>query len=268
MSNLPSSNLPDRQGDDHGKKATPHKKDGPRHFSRTGIGLAVATGVALAPLWVYRLVVGAFLEQNNVAIAALSGLAVAVFTVVLARIAHLQRQTMDAQERRMSETIEAMNDTAQRQLRAYVSFRELACVLHPNANKPDDPEWEVKAQFRNSGQTPARNTELSLNFELFPKGGLPTDFNFPNHGALGAGVRRGGVLGPECEMSTISLTILHYHADQLRRNPEAELYIWGWITYSDVFPKSERRRTEFASRVIPNGATFISVMLDRHNDAT
>ncbi len=153
-------------------------------------------------------------------------------TSIIAVVGFLQLTVFGLQARRLRQTIETMDDTAVRQLRAYVS----AAV----ENELDIDRLggiEIIIVIKNCGQTPAYNL---INFGIAEMASYP----FPKLRAaavISKKVNSGSevprlVLHPGASIRTTHLCELQSEErDLIRHGKDCQLYVYGEISYKDAF---------------------------------
>lgn len=120
-------------------------------------------------------------------------------------------------------------DTAKRQLRAYIS-------VYPNgAGLPPKEEIIAKifSRMKNHGQTPARAVNHVYRFEVLPNP-LPAGFNFPEPNIH---IRLNSTIPPNDEMKTWFNTNKQLSIDEfysIEKNA-SRFYVWGKTYYTAVF---------------------------------
>jgi hypothetical protein len=191
--------------------------------------------------------IGEIIEQSDKVITALSGLAVAAFTGTLwwstRKLWRVTAATLDHAER-----------TAIRELRAYISVKEIIMDQFRSADtvgvygtvvEGQVHNYRISALIENGGSTPTRKAIINVNWEL--RGDkLPNDFQFPDGkiteaAAVGA---RGTYVTPGFFVSVADIRKI--------MAKEKRLYVWGWIDYNDVFEGTPRHRTEFCFDISPD----------------
>jgi hypothetical protein len=138
-------------------------------------------------------------------------------------------------------------DTAQRQIRAYVhvkDFRRAQRYL-PNIRTGFGVEQpEIVVTWENTGESPTVNARSNINWVTFT-GSIPDNFDFsddPDREPFSA------VIGPR-QTHELILTAVPPTTLKLVAMKKLKLYVWGWIDYNDVFADTPRRRTEFCSAI-------------------
>lgn len=132
------------------------------------------------------------------------------------------------------DTVELMRDNSKKQLRPYVS---VTMKEHPDINSPLD--MRAILIFKNCGQTPAYNVYIWEKMELAPYPAADKLFVRPAitfaHGV--------NILDPGAEREVVC-----YRRPLIKENWEGivgkgnKLYVWGEVTYSDIFNVDRRRK--------------------------
>jgi hypothetical protein len=189
---------------------------------------------------------GEFLKADGEAITAFFTLVVGLFTGALWLSTRELWRVTDA-------TLAHSEQTAIRELRAYVSVKELSMQpfrslgFQPGVGIVDGPihSYRISAILENGGQTPTRNALININHTMRDTE-LPDDFSFPD-GEISesAAIGARGIFGTPGFFVAI--------ADVKRVIAKTKrLYFWGWIDYDDVFDDTPRHRTEFCFDVSPD----------------
>jgi hypothetical protein len=149
-------------------------------------------------------------------------------------------------------------NTAMRQLRAYVLVKEATFVEPPEVGRP----WEVNLTLENYGQTPAYDATVRLSRELEPA--KPSDAVL----TLGADVKPLGQLPiPPRNPQIIRNTCAEWHSELIRWNDIArnkrEAYIWGRVDYSDIDGNPCFTRFQMVNRF---GATLSFSFCEKGNE--
>jgi hypothetical protein len=193
------------------------------------------------------------IENNDKIIGVLSALAVAAFTCTLWWSTRgLWRVT--------SATLSHAEKTAIRQLRAYISVKEILMEEFRHPDKPttyagitqqgDVHHYRMSTVMENGGPTPTRKAIINVNHEL-RESAIGLDFTFPD-GKLS----EAAAIGPGGTFGTPGFFI---SVDDVRKivAKSKKLYVWGWIDYNDVFDDTPRHRMEFCFDIspdeVPNG---------------
>lgn len=147
----------------------------------------------------------------------------------------------DAGERQLNH----VKESAQRQLRAYISAKDVNVVLLrlPGTMGAYGPiegpvhTYSTSIVLNNSGDTPARHMVVCANWQCFYDG-IPDNFDCPDTGVLKnvyCGLKSEILIGP-------------YDIPAHAMTGATDILIWGWAEYNDAFKDSTRRRTEFCFR--------------------
>lgn len=199
-------------------------------------------GVAqiLATLRWTKVCTGEFLKVDGEAITAFFTLVVGLFTGALWLSTRALWQVT-------TDTLKHSERTAVRELRAYISVKELSMqpfrgpdMLSIQGGVVEGPihSYRISAIVENGGQTPTRNALINTNHAL-RDAELPSDFDFPDGEVTEtAAIGARGTLGTPGFFVSIS-EVQHVSAKTKK------LYFWGWIDYDDVFDDTPRHRTEF-----------------------
>ena len=142
------------------------------------------------------------------------------------------------------------DDTAKRQLRAYVAVTEIvmnefrhADVMGANGIFAGPVHsYRISAKIENTGQTPTRRAIVNINWEARDDD-LPDDFAFSD------GESEVAAIGARSSYHTpgffISIAEIQRGIARHRR-----VFVWGWVDYDDVFENSKRHRTEFCFEIV------------------
>ncbi len=162
-------------------------------------------------------------------------------------------------------SVDLAKDTAQRQLRAYVTFRRLE--ISPTVVDEKVIGWNLVPEFRNDGLTPARDVDIRAKWR-FAETELPKDFGFSVEGE----VESKAVMGSRQTLWTKPIAVKRADLERVR-NGTLFVHAWGETTYRDVFTGTEQRYTRFAGTIrvgnLDNPKRAIGFdLLTRHNEAT
>lgn len=184
---------------------------------------------------------GEFLKVDGEAITAFFTLVVGLFTAALWRSTRALWQVN-------TDALNHSERTAIRELRAYVSVKELSMqpFRGPNMLSIQSPNsfiegpiqsYRISAVLENGGQTPTRKAYVGINHAL-RDAELPGNFDFPDGMTEPAAIGAKGIFG------TPGVFVPMADVQQVSAKTK-KLYIWGWIDYDDVFDDTSRHRTEF-----------------------
>jgi hypothetical protein len=130
-------------------------------------------------------------------------------------------------------------NSAQRQLRAYISMREIFIPTPKWASATNQVIMQANVRYINCGQTPAHKVRVSANFGVFP---LPHPSGFrPPLIPLDENVI-GNTVGPQIKESIQAghnpaylIPMAEYL--EIQRGKTKKLFVFGRIVYDDVFGK-------------------------------
>jgi hypothetical protein len=134
--------------------------------------------------------------------------------------------------------------TASQQMRAYLSVI-IAGATYQERSK--GLKFDARPLILNNGHTPAHKVGYKAKAKLLPIP-LPDDFAFP----LDEQVTGAAVLGPQ-QNFTMSAVVDDFcddaEVDDIKKNTQGKaLYMWGVVTYEDVF--GETRKTRFCHQMM------------------
>jgi Sec-independent protein translocase protein TatA len=165
-----------------------------------------------------------------------------------------------------AESVIAVRERTAQQMRAYLSVK-IGTGVYQDANL----RFEVRPILINTEHTPAHNVRYAARADVLPWP-LPNDFIFQQ---LEQPQPSFGVLAPQQDFTMGAWVDRRYdddnEAEAIKRGIGRRLYIWGTVTYDDVF--GEQRYTNFAQNIfwvaLPDGSErILGNYVDRHNDAT
>ena len=206
-----------------------------------------------------KICTGEFLKMDGEAITAFFTLVVGFFTAALWLSTRALWQVT-------TDTLNYSERTAIRELRAYVSVKELSMQpfrgpdmlsIQSGVGVVDGPihSYRISAIVENGGQTPTRKTLININHALRDTGS-PSDFDFPD-----GKVTETAAIGARGTFGTPGFFIPISEIQQVSAKAK-KLYFWGWIDYDDVFDGTPRHRTEFcfdvtADEMLDRGQTYM-----------
>ena len=182
---------------------------------------------------------GKFVSDQHDGIIALGTLLIAAFTAVLwiatSRQARLTKEAFTA-EKRAFVFVPTFNQ-----------FWELdaASGLY---------HWRFRPVLRNSGETPTRRMRMYVECEI-RNTALPPKYGFTSQPAFTAG----GTIPPKFELQGgvaprgAAITPQNIVDAQQQR---VFIYLWGWIRYRDVFPRTREHITRYRWAITPTGDPF------------
>ena len=126
--------------------------------------------------------------------------------------------------------------------RAFVSFVGVASAAKIiSGNKTTD--LLITLPWENAGVTPTKNATSRVNWQSFA-GDLPENFNFPDIGQI----QTSQFELPPRGYGNGTLTIPIGYMDSARTGG-LRLFVWGWITYNDIFDRTPTRLSEFCDEI-------------------
>lgn len=150
--------------------------------------------------------------------------------------------------------VEGAERTAERQLRAYVSVKEIKMEGYRFASVIGVGGTEILGQIHNYrisvvvenvGATPTRFGLGNINWELRDDE-LPDDFQFPD-----GGIVEFAAIGARGTFNTPDFFMTFSNIEKVIAK-QKKLYVWGWIDYNDVFEDTPRHRTEYCFDIRPD----------------
>jgi hypothetical protein len=177
-------------------------------------------------LWFY--VKEAFTKEKSAAWTAVFTLVLTIFTGLLVYIAF--------------ETDQTARDTQ----RAFVGFKEIqhtSISIDPKTDKV--LQYGFSATYENSGTTPAKRVTAHIN-AVWPADQLPPGFNYPDTGDI---QDIPFVIGPKGTTVTLPVWVL---ADAISdvRDRKKHLYVYGHVSYHDIFKGDPEHVTEFCMEIV------------------
>jgi hypothetical protein len=204
----------------------------------------------------------------------------AIFTAVLGATAIVQIRYLRRADETAKIAADAVRDQASltreamlRTQRAFV-FVKHVCVGHQInlVQSTTGPlvevvvGWNIGVQWENTGDTPTRDLVTHISIREF-EGEMPADYDFPD---LNETTTK-SLLGPRAVCFSPIFAIPDSQARQVFQKKN-HLYLWGWAEYDDVFPGTERHRTEFCYELLfiapfPSKSSFTHKLHTRYNGA-
>jgi hypothetical protein len=161
-----------------------------------------------------------------------------------------------------TDSVAALKERTAQQMRAYLAV-VVGAAIYQERNKR--LKFEGKPLLVNSGHTPAYKVGYRAEAAILPIP-LPKDFTFP----LPDEVTGEAMLGSQ-QNATLSAVLDDFcddaEVEDIKIGKDKCLYIWGIVTYEDIF--GEARRTRFCQSLtwFPDGKVF-GFFTPGHNDAT
>jgi hypothetical protein len=168
---------------------------------------------------------------------------VAAFTAVLAVSTSLLWLATLRHASHAEGAIKVSEQTAERQLRAYVSLSGFEALIGRYENMVT--EWTIYPVWENAGQTPTRNARNQISWSVYAKDDGPDQIDFRDY----AEVPDYPIVNvPPRSKIRAESAIIPVDTIWMTRGIQGRIFIWGWIEYDDLFaPLTPRRRTEFCS---------------------
>jgi hypothetical protein len=145
------------------------------------------------------------------------------------------------------EAVKVAQDTANRQLRAYVTRKNIEIKASGPLGNSIVDRYRFTVKWINCGSTPALRCVHKTNCDIF-FGDLPVDFSFPD---IKKPRETPIHIGPNQEIGVpydipaewLVKTVAQTHI----------VYMWGWIEYDDAVEGKKRHRTEFCMQISATG---------------
>jgi hypothetical protein len=138
--------------------------------------------------------------------------------------------------------VRGAEDTAERQLRAYVF---LDGINLRRFDISDKTQWNIQIAWKNTGGTRTRRFVAKVSHDLLDLSKQPLE-TFDFHDELDAQTFH-GLIGPNQSVNPPPIPVADIHVFSAFGDDMA-LLIWGWAEYQDVFSDATHR-TEFGFRV-------------------
>jgi hypothetical protein len=132
--------------------------------------------------------------------------------------------------------------------RAFVFLKKIEWRFLGQKSTHTIVSWTFTPQWENGGNTPTKYTANRINYVAVDRA-VDSTFEWPDVGDLEVGHT---MIGPKAIMHGAQLDITVDVLDKIKAQ-ELHAYIWGWVEYNDVFPRTPRHRSEFCVEIIVNG---------------
>jgi hypothetical protein len=106
----------------------------------------------------------------------------------------------------------------------------------------------MRFKWHNSGATPARNVKSHVGWEHWQTD-IPSIFSFPGQGG---GVGPGTYVAPNADLPSAVIDI-DVAIIEAARVGQIRIFLWGAITYEDVFPGAPQHLTRFCWEIQVRG---------------
>jgi hypothetical protein len=173
----------------------------------------------------------------------------AAFTVWMALSTKDLRDFAEEQARDMKESIVAAKDSADiartsliSTQRAYVRVVNFPWLWRPDLGRPGKFLYDITPIVENGGNTQTVDAKINVNSSLRDEP-LPDGFDFPYASESGF-----TLIGARQTIGASNVIILDDDL-LLVQGGKKHLFIWGTITYRDVFPNTPEHVTEFCAQI-------------------
>ena len=184
-------------------------------------------------------------ESHHDLVIALGTLAIAAFTYTLWRATDRLWRTSQIHAGHMERSVGIAENSLVAVQRAFVSVPlvEVGAVLENQVVIG----WRIFVVWENTGTTPTRHLVTNINIQTLETE-MPDDFDYPD--VTRRNIQR-AFLPPRGTLRSGGGAGFIAIADLLRAaSRRAHIYIYGWADYNDIFPDTERHRTEFCSELL------------------
>jgi hypothetical protein len=126
--------------------------------------------------------------------------------------------------------------------RAFVYNKGLEWKAYVNSVRKDRG-WVFTAEWHNGGTTQAKHflTHISWDTWLWFDGDMPADFVFMDKGQPSPGA---SFIPPKSSLFSSHL-LIEAAILEATQHKQIRLFIWGWVTYRDIFDSTNNRKTQF-----------------------
>ena len=107
---------------------------------------------------------------------------------------------------------------------------------------------EIFLPWVNSGNTPTRRAFSKVDFDATPPAGMTSSFDFSDRPSPAEYFpRQFAISSKGAGAATETIPIQYFQSTKAQ---QTRLYVWGWITYHDIFPRTPTRLSEFCDEII------------------
>lgn len=142
--------------------------------------------------------------------------------------------------------VRGADQTAQRQLRAYLSVGQIVVI---KVRDKSPAEWQLAVFWVNTGNTPAQNVRMWISV-VTRTALLPALFNF---NSFESETRPGGFIPPRGTIRSRADQVFTDNDLIEIRDERAFMYLTGAIMYDDIFTETPKRMTRFCQRITFSG---------------
>lgn len=154
----------------------------------------------------------------------------------LERIAGATQSAIEQNKALLDATIQA----ARVGQRPWVVFKAIETEKRSSTDGDQVANWQFKAMWENVGSTPTKNAIARISWQAMPSV-MPKDFPFPDLGDQG---NVPVVLGPKAVVGSAAMKVDVSLIKAVQEN-KAHLYLWGWMSYRDIFENTKLHVTKF-----------------------
>lgn len=154
------------------------------------------------------------------------------------------------------ESVKSGKDATKRQLRAYLAVTIGPAVYQERRDKSKGGDLMFAAHpiLTNTGQTPAHKIKFTIKAALLSVP-LPKEVDLPETGDKDRGE---SVLGVQQNVNMVAIVegfCLDEEVQTIKKGINRSLYVWGLVTYEDVF--GEAHLTRFCQQIYWDGANNV-----------
>jgi hypothetical protein len=99
--------------------------------------------------------------------------------------------------------------------------------------------------FQNIGNTSTVGAKGQVNWKIFDLSGMPSNFDFADQGLIQQS--RFDIPSRAAGNATVKVPVQYL---EMTKRKVARFYVWGWLTYNDVFKGTPEHLTEFCDELI------------------
>ncbi|HET9848471.1 MAG TPA: hypothetical protein VFR68_07960 [Candidatus Dormibacteraeota bacterium] len=182
--------------------------------------------------------IGEALNYYGPAITALATVAIALFTLTL-WVATNRQEVFNREDKR-----------------AFIFVPDIFSLFEPDATTANVWNWRFRPVLRNIGRTPTKEMLMYVECEV-RNTPLPPQYPFVHDPTQTAS----GVIAPQMDLN--GGLVPRYPGPPvtpqdiaLAQIGQKFIYVWGWIKYRDIFPRTQVHVTRYCYRITPLGNPF------------
>jgi hypothetical protein len=204
-----------------------------------------------------------------------------IFTAVLSGVSVIQLKLLVRGETVAEKSANAANKSAEIAERALIAGQRafVSVSFEPSGNQDLETGkitfWNFTPIWYNAGDTPTRNMQNHISSKTFD-GPLSSEWDFPDLLAATAPPedRLPTPIGAAPKGAVRGQTVGGISIDHMREiiAETKQLYMWGWASYNDVFPRTPMHVTRFAVQILVGGdptdnkkISFVFKFIRRYN---